>query len=86
MPRSSNHLALARQWEMLKRIPSRQPGITARDLAGQLSDHGFTVTKRTVERDLVDLSGNSASPATTSKSLSAGIGWKGPEWISAALS
>lgn len=57
MPRSSNHLALARQWEMLKRIPSRPPGMTARDLAGQLSDHGFTVTKRTVERDLVDLSG-----------------------------
>lgn len=56
MPKSSNHLALARQWEMLKRIASRAPGITARELAEQLSDNGFPVTKRTVERDLVDLS------------------------------
>lgn len=57
MPKSSNHLALARQWEMLKRISSRSPGITARELAEQLSDNGFPVTKRTIERDLVDLSG-----------------------------
>lgn len=57
MPRSSNHLALARQWEMLKHLPSRMPGITARELAERLSDDGFAVTKRTVERDLVDLSG-----------------------------
>lgn len=57
MPRSSNHLALARQWEMLKRLPSRGPGITARELVEDLQEDGFTVTKRTVERDLVDLSG-----------------------------
>jgi predicted DNA-binding transcriptional regulator YafY len=55
MPKSSNHLALARQWELLKRISSRPPGTTARELAEQLSENGFPVTKRTVERDLVDL-------------------------------
>ena len=57
MPRSSNHLALARQWEMLKHLPARPPGITARHIAERLRDDGFEVTKRTVERDLVDLSG-----------------------------
>lgn len=57
MPRSSNHLALARQWEMLKRLPNRAPGITARELAEGLHENGFEVTKRTIERDLVDLSG-----------------------------
>lgn len=57
MPRSSNHLALARQWEMLKRLPNRAPGITARELADGLREDGFEVTKRTVERDLIDLSG-----------------------------
>jgi len=57
MPRSSNHLALARQWEMLKRVPARAPGITARELADTLANDGFGVSKRTIERDLVDLSG-----------------------------
>ncbi|TVP81253.1 MAG: WYL domain-containing protein [Puniceicoccaceae bacterium] len=56
MPKSSNHLALARQWEMLKSIPSRAPGITASDLVDRLAEAGFPVSKRTVERDLVDLS------------------------------
>lgn len=56
MPKSSNHLALARQWEMLKQLPGRAPGITARELTEQLSGAGFAVTKRTVERDLNDLS------------------------------
>ncbi|MGZ0707497.1 helix-turn-helix transcriptional regulator [Coraliomargarita sp. W4R53] len=56
MPKSSNHLALARQWEMLKLLPARAPGVTARELTVQLLDAGFAVTKRTVERDLNDLS------------------------------
>lgn len=56
MPRSSNHLALARQWEMLKRLPNRAPGITAAEMTAWLADQGYKVTKRTVERDLIDLS------------------------------
>ena len=56
MPKSSNHLALARQWEMLKKIPARPPGITSSALTEWLKDQGFGVSKRTVERDLNDLS------------------------------
>ena len=56
MPKSSNHLALARQWEMLKLLPGRAPGMTSRELTERLKDAGFEVTKRTVERDLNDLS------------------------------
>jgi len=56
MPRASNHLALARQWEMLKRLPSRAPGITAAEMTHWLADQGYAVSKRTVERDLNDLS------------------------------
>lgn len=55
MPKAAQHHALARQWEMLRRLPSRAPGITARELVVQLNSVGFTVTKRTVERDLVEL-------------------------------
>jgi predicted DNA-binding transcriptional regulator YafY len=56
MPKSSNHLALARQWEMLKLLPGRAPGMTARELTERLKEAGYSVSKRTVERDLNDLS------------------------------
>lgn len=56
MPKSTNQLALARQWEMLKLIPSHGPGITASEMRVQLENNGYTVTKRTVERDLISLS------------------------------
>ena len=56
MPKAAQHHALARQWEILRLMPGRAPGITARDLALKLRDTGFPVTKRTVERDLVELS------------------------------
>lgn len=56
MPKSSNQLALARQWEILKKLPARGPGITAGDLTDYLRDEiQFAVSKRTVERDLIDL-------------------------------
>lgn len=56
MPKSSNHIALSRQWEILRLLPSRMPGITARELTQRLAGNGFAVAKRTVERDLRDLS------------------------------
>lgn len=46
---------LTRQWELLKLMPSRPPGATARDLTGQLNEEGFAVSKRQVERDLNEL-------------------------------
>lgn len=56
MPKSSNHLALARQWEMLKNLPARAPGVTSREICALLGESGYEVSKRTVERDLTDLS------------------------------
>ncbi len=58
MPRASNHVTLVRQWEILRKLPARGPGITAGEILRYLRDHrGYLVTKRTVERDLVLLSG-----------------------------
>jgi len=56
MPKATHHHALARQWELLRLLPSRLPGITANELAGRLQGNGFVVSKRTVERDLSELS------------------------------
>lgn len=56
MPKASHHQATARQWEILKRLPRRSPGISARQLANVLALDGFVVTKRTIERDLLELS------------------------------
>ncbi|HXC01995.1 MAG TPA: WYL domain-containing protein [Opitutaceae bacterium] len=56
MPKSSNKFALARQWELLKKLPARGPGLTASKITAWLKDQGYSVTKRTVERDLDTLS------------------------------
>ncbi|MFZ4534946.1 helix-turn-helix transcriptional regulator [Propionivibrio sp.] len=55
MPTGKTHNSLARQWELLRRLPPRGPGKTAKQLADELKDAGFAVTKRTVERDLANL-------------------------------
>lgn len=52
MPKASPHDAIDRLLEMMKHLPSRGPGITARELTDRLKDAGYTVSKRTVERDL----------------------------------
>jgi len=56
MPKANTSHALARQWELLKLLPPKGPGITAKDLAERLARAGFEVSKRTIERDLQDLS------------------------------
>lgn len=56
MPRNSDLNAVSRQWEMLKLLPTKPPGITSRDLQEQLHKIGYNVVKRTVERDLIELS------------------------------
>ena len=48
--------AMLRTWEMLKLIPLREPGKTARVLLTELAARGYSVSKKTVERDLVNLS------------------------------
>jgi predicted DNA-binding transcriptional regulator YafY len=47
---------MLRTWELLKLIPQRPPGMTARQLLAALEAQGYSVSKKTVERDLVELS------------------------------
>ncbi len=55
MPSGKIHHSLARQWELLRRLPPKEPGKTAKVLVEELKEAGFEVSKRTVERDLGDL-------------------------------
>lgn len=55
MPRNADLNAVNRQWELLKCLPTKPPGKTSRELQAMLNDAGYPVTKRTVERDLQDL-------------------------------
>ncbi len=57
MPGSDHETTLARQWELLRNhLPSRPPGRTSRDLRDRLEGAGHNVTKRTIERDMDELS------------------------------
>ncbi|MCC5451805.1 WYL domain-containing protein [Rheinheimera sp. UJ51] len=56
MSAAKSHVTLSRQWELLNLLPNRGLGKTAAELKSLLDDQGFKVSKRTVERDLNDLS------------------------------
>ncbi len=56
MPVADSRSTLSRQWELLKLLPNRLPGETAQQLTARLADAGYQISKRTVERDLNDLS------------------------------
>lgn len=47
---------ILRQWAMLRRIPRRPQKVTVRELAAHLEAEGFRITRRQIQRDLVDLS------------------------------
>lgn len=53
---AKEHDTLLRQWHMLRLIPRFPLKITAGDVLIKLEADGFQVTKRTVERDLIQLS------------------------------
>lgn len=55
MPANAARHAITRQWELLKHLPSTEPGTTAADLRLTLAGLGYAVSKRTVERDLEGL-------------------------------
>lgn len=55
MPSNKTRNALARQWELLKLLPSKSAGKSASDLLKELNQAGYTISKRQVERDLLDL-------------------------------
>ena len=55
MPSNKTRNTLARQWELLKLLPTRGAGRSAKEIADALAEAGFAVSKRQVERDLIDL-------------------------------
>jgi predicted DNA-binding transcriptional regulator YafY len=55
MPSNKTRNSLARQWELLKLLPTRTEGKTAKELALGLIEAGYEISKRQVERDLLDL-------------------------------
>ena len=56
MPSVKSHSTVSRQWEWLKHLPKRESGITVTELLARLESSGFNISRRTVERDLNDLS------------------------------
>jgi predicted DNA-binding transcriptional regulator YafY len=57
MPSSSAHDTIARQWELLKLIPANGDGLSPGELCDRLKRAGYGVDVRTVQRDLLTLSG-----------------------------
>lgn len=53
---ATNQQALLRQWHMFGMVPRAPTRISAKELCERLCDADFPVTKRTVERDLKELS------------------------------
>lgn len=56
MPSAKTHTALSRQWELLQHLPKRSPGITVSELLTRLTAAGYSISRRSIERDLRDLS------------------------------
>lgn len=57
MPSSDSGNTIARHWELLQNIiPHRRPGKSASQMCSELERAGFPVSKRTVERDMHELS------------------------------
>ncbi len=51
----TNQLTLLRQWHMLHAIPRAPRKVSVQELRSRLSDAEFTVTERTIQRDLQEL-------------------------------
>lgn len=57
MPKKpESHQTLMRQWDMLRMIPRHPVKLSAATVVARLNGEGYSVTKRTVERDLQALS------------------------------
>ncbi|MDZ5110583.1 WYL domain-containing protein [Pseudomonas putida] len=55
MPSHPTRHTIARQWQLLKLLPGRHPGMSSTQLQAALTAVGHITSKRTVERDLVEL-------------------------------
>jgi len=56
VPSATSRSTLTRQWELLKLLPPKGPGLTTVELQRQLHEAGHPTSKRTIERDLIELS------------------------------
>lgn len=56
MPDRSSRETVARQWQLLRLLPTYSAWATASALTAKLDENGYPTSKRTVERDLADLS------------------------------
>ena len=57
MPEKPLSISIARQWEMLKMLPTRGAGMTAKAIKEELVDAGFKVSLHQVQKDLSGLMG-----------------------------
>ncbi|CAM3974673.1 Transcriptional regulator [Pseudomonas reidholzensis] len=55
MPSNPTRQTIARQWQLLKLLPNRHPGLSTSQLQFALTEAGQKASKRTVERDLNEL-------------------------------
>jgi predicted DNA-binding transcriptional regulator YafY len=83
VPSNSGRNTLSRQWELLQLLPTSGSGATARALQERLAEAGFPTTKRTVERDLEDLSTVFAI-RKNDKSVPFGFSWAPPSSFQAS--
>ena len=56
MPNAPSHDTITRLWALMQHIPTKPPGVSTRELVERLESEGISVTKRTIERDLQELS------------------------------
>jgi len=82
MPSHSKNQSLLRQWAMLTLIPKTGNGLTSNEIHQRLENDGHIVTKRTVERDLYELSAIESIPLVKNESRPARWTWiKSPPTI-----
>lgn len=75
MPAKTTRRTVARQWELLKLLPTFGSGKSASELTKEINEVGFSVSKRQVERDLQEL-GEAFALECNEKSVP--YGWKWP--------
>lgn len=75
MPSHPTRHTIARQWQLLKLLPGRHPGMSSTQLQAALKTVGYSTSKRTVERDLVELAAL-FPPRCNSKGMPYGWYWQ----------
>lgn len=55
MPSNPTQSAIRRHWDILLSMPTSEPGLTIKELLEKLKSIGYNITRRTLERDLLEL-------------------------------